>query len=747
MLDELEAHNWVDTATRAVVFEFFLFSPELSFAGPTFAHFTGFVESLVHGTTEASFQSAPFAIWSLSGLGGFVFGIDVLLALVLLYFLLEFIQDLLRKRKLVWATGESLVGIWEVFEVLNLLTFTVTYVNRFKLWVLSRQLTDDGYFEEKVKEYGQCGNLCEQRVLFDSLSRYSDFAKVSSDFYAPSIIIAYIRLFKFLQHNQRLNVLSQTMSEAVDDLLGMLFIFGIILVGYSLAGALLFGAEIKDFSTLDKTMSYLTRVIFSGEVSLWEDMKMASSLWTAPFLFTWMILCWLILLNMVLAVIAGSFSVIQEAMDKTQDRWRLPVVGRDLCVFAKKYLLRQPERKDKDDPDDAKKCDRRWIEQYCERRTGFMVAIKKHYVAEEGKDRRKVPWERRYVTQQKLRKIAERARRDDRKVLTDLELLTLVDDVSIRVAGDSRRGSERGLATLLASVGELRVRMERLHLQVSNLHMSTEKQAGMISEVGVTAKAAVTRLDDQNFALDKVGERQQERLDAVANDLSAAFSDVVRGQEQLAHLADDITAGVERQIPILEEVRMGVSPSRRRAVHVPIAPGFKTAEDLSAPRMNQSIASSPLAPRDPSFAPRPSQRSGTQDAERLQADRAERSERRRRRRPTSPVAGRSARPPPTKDDIELSTPLLRSVSGSAPQPPLATPGDPGFKDPSPRVQDSVSSLPGLRPTQARGSGGAQRGRAGRRQGPPLSASFAVPTSSVSPLTPGLKDGPRDPGFK
>eukprot|EP01062_Namystynia_karyoxenos_P055682 TRINITY_DN46714_c0_g1_i1.p1 TRINITY_DN46714_c0_g1~~TRINITY_DN46714_c0_g1_i1.p1 ORF type:complete len:1163 (+),score=282.28 TRINITY_DN46714_c0_g1_i1:85-3573(+) len=583
-LEELRDGEWLDGSTRAIIVEFFVFSPEQKSNGPTFAFFTAFFEFSITGQVLAESSSFPFTVWSTgSSMGTFVFALDVLLMVLLLFLVLEFVRHMRKKGRTMWATRESWIGGWEMFELINIFTFIITYVYRFKLWSLSAGPTSEGYFKDKLPSYGECGSICEQRILFDTLSDYATSARVSADFYAPSIVIAYIRFFKFLQFNERMNILSQTVSEATDDLIGMLLIFFIILLGYTLAGTLLYATEIETFNTPDKTMSYLTRVVFNGDFSLWDEQKEASDLWTAPYNFTFMMLCWVVLLNMVLAVIAGSFAVIQESMERSQDRWKLLSVGRDLWLYTNKFVLRRPETKDMDDPGAPRgACNIRWISRYVTRRVHYMEALRTTYAREDhGVEPGKIPWDSRYLTQEQLKKIAHRARARGEHVLTDAELSTLLRDVQMATGSDAKRGNERGMAALFAGVTEVKTRLETLQGHVLNLRSTTTAHTDLIQTVRASCAAALDRIDFAKLSLEAGNLKTKEVIERVKEELGNAMGDVMRRQEDIEHLAGDISYGVQLQLPILEQVHADLTPAQRAHGNVPLTAGKKTRDCAS----------------------------------------------------------------------------------------------------------------------------------------------------------------------
>jgi len=61
-------------------------------------------------------------------------------------------------------------------------------------------------------------------------------------------------MFKYISFNKTMTQLSVTLSRCRKDLLGFTVMFMIMLISFAQFGNLLFGTEIKDFSTVWNTM-------------------------------------------------------------------------------------------------------------------------------------------------------------------------------------------------------------------------------------------------------------------------------------------------------------------------------------------------------------------------------------------------------------------------------------------------------------------------------------------------------------
>eukprot|EP01059_Diplonema_ambulator_P033002 TRINITY_DN6725_c0_g2_i1.p1 TRINITY_DN6725_c0_g2~~TRINITY_DN6725_c0_g2_i1.p1 ORF type:complete len:933 (+),score=214.60 TRINITY_DN6725_c0_g2_i1:569-3367(+) len=552
-IDQLQEENWLDGQTRAVAVDAIFFNPELN----TFVHFTCMLEFFVTGALIVSARSTPFHIWSFATpAGGALFAVDILVIICVVVFALETYWSKRQFRKISWVAGKRL-SVWEAFELANTITFFFTYYARGKMWHEGYELFQSGHIAAGVRGLGNCTEFCEERVQFTSLAEYSSQSYTSASWFAPSIILAYLRLFKFLQYNVRLNALSETIKEASGDLVGLCLIFLIVGVGYSVAGTLLFADEFASFQTFFSTTSYLVRLIFTGDMSLWDDMtRVSHPVIVAAYMLSWFVICWLVLLNMILAVIAGAFSVVQENMVQAR-RSGGKSIATDMKNYIFKYLLCCPQIHETGDPETKRPSkilyyfqrgksemlkqmtfSKGWGSRYISRRMSTLIAIKEYYEQRRSIGKH-VDWEEVYLTEKTLSKITRWARSNGDEVLNNYEIERTFNEAMTQTMADqvALRMGERSVERMMAKIDDFHQRLEMTDGAVGRLHSLVEEQRSAIN--GITAQSSVTAK-----TVDKMGARVKQAVDSVTES-AHAVSAVVGQQDELLITTQDIAAALE----------------------------------------------------------------------------------------------------------------------------------------------------------------------------------------------------------
>ena len=205
-----------------------------------------------------------------------------------------------RRRKGFFARIGSMIAaftssFWTVFDFINYVIFFVVWGLRF------------------IRiGYGKTGTPIVQNDWFPD--EYETVARSTQIIaYLDSIngLLCVGRIFYFLRLNTRFNVLTKTVSRAATELVGLLFIFFILFMGFCLMGYVVFGHVVEDYRDLANTIGTLLRYLVGDFdfVTLRRERRIF-----APAFFTlFQVLCFFLLLNMVIAVLSDSFEAIQNS--------------------------------------------------------------------------------------------------------------------------------------------------------------------------------------------------------------------------------------------------------------------------------------------------------------------------------------------------------------------------------------------------------------------------------------------------
>ena len=660
-MDHHRRMGWIDSDTRAVKVDLIFYNPGIDH----YVHFTALIEIFTSGAVLPSFRSLPFKIWGFhESVGYIVATFDGLCSLAVVGFLIETIrQTILTKKHIQWATRESVYfTVWNMFEAVNILTMVVTYIARLNMWIEGDALYNGDYIANHVSDFEPCPeDDCQERVAFRVLTEFSAQAYQSTSWFAPSIILAYLRLFKYLKHNSRLNQLSETISAASGDLGGMLLIFIICLVGFAVAGALLFAHDIEQFQTFLSSASYLTRLLFTGDLGLWDKMTATThQTIVGAYLGGWLVVSWLILLNMILAVIAGAFSVVQDNMKSSSKK----AIVTDFLNYFQKYICCRTTKVDVDRYDgvieegypiedekpttkhlcceinkEDRSCTFGWGNLFITKRINVITAIREFYIRKliekRKKELRQAHQEqdiflinglsdeiddlekgtlnnantdtimKKIVQLSDLETIRYAASADyQNEILTENELEQVFTKAKEEVMGDqvALKVGERSLARVEQSIAQMKGKVDQFSRKVCDMKEVVDGQGAAIDDMQLTSSKTSKHVD-------KISARVKQAVVTV-NENADSVQKVSSKTNELLYTAQDIAASIEndrREPPesSLKRPKRGIAPSltSSRGSAVGFAPTPTVPVPVSPPsRARESSSTSGEIAKDGSYS-------------------------------------------------------------------------------------------------------------------------------------------------
>ena len=137
------------------------------------------------------------------------------------------------------------------------------------------------------------------------------------------VALSMLRVFQYLQHVQQLNMLSETTRHAASGVSRLAVIFIYCTFTFAVAGAVVFGDEMREFETPSHAMSTLLRMFFMEHEPNYDQIKEKQPIWAPLYFVAFFILCYFMLLNMVLAVIVSSFAQVQEMQENARKQIEL----------------------------------------------------------------------------------------------------------------------------------------------------------------------------------------------------------------------------------------------------------------------------------------------------------------------------------------------------------------------------------------------------------------------------------------
>jgi len=184
-----------------------------------------------------------------------------------------------------------LFEFWNFLEIGNLVVFGLVFGFRFRWWYVSEESQIKVPY--RLAEYPK--DLDEIMVLY------------MAQIYCNSIntILTFVKLLKFVRVNPRLSVLTKTMAEAQTAIIGVLILFGFVLVAYAIAFCSLYGTNIAEFRDLWVSIESLLRMLV-GNFD-YPGLYAQNRALTGFFFWSFIILALFLLLNFMIAILGESF--------------------------------------------------------------------------------------------------------------------------------------------------------------------------------------------------------------------------------------------------------------------------------------------------------------------------------------------------------------------------------------------------------------------------------------------------------
>lgn len=183
-------------------------------------------------------------------------------------------------------------NFWAMLEFVNVVTYMVNFGFRWAWWDSSSKL------EHALKMPVAAAYPDFDEALFRySMVRYTN---------AFNFVLTFLKILKYLRISSKLNIIALTFEKSKADVLGLLVLFVFVVVGYSVAGTSMFGPQLKDFASLDRSFSTLIFMLL-GQLD-YAGMKAVNATLAGFYFWTYLILSFFLILNFIIAVIGEAFA-------------------------------------------------------------------------------------------------------------------------------------------------------------------------------------------------------------------------------------------------------------------------------------------------------------------------------------------------------------------------------------------------------------------------------------------------------
>eukprot|EP01064_Diplonema_japonicum_P001968 TRINITY_DN11294_c1_g1_i1.p1 TRINITY_DN11294_c1_g1~~TRINITY_DN11294_c1_g1_i1.p1 ORF type:complete len:997 (+),score=102.06 TRINITY_DN11294_c1_g1_i1:66-3056(+) len=366
IIEGLISLGWVDELTRVLTVDQLLYNAN----SKHFIYITYFIEILPVGMWIPQVKSLSFHVLALwSTLNKVLFSLDVIITVYITWSFISVClmfrhnlevgkvgaeqdeeiageevtssvsnvkkKDSKKNKKKTWLEKiVSAIDFAIIFELVFTVIFAVSFGWKWAMWQRGINMS----------KWTPADN--EDVPVWNSIVEYLNIANTEKVLTATAVILAWLRLFEYVQYNERLNSLTETIKIATGSLISLGMIFLVIFIGFIYAGNLAFGIELSEFNTLLRTSGYMLRLLFSAEIDDYSKFRSVEPNWSVFYFGLFFALAWLVLLNMVLAIITSSFNVVKENSkdengEDTSPSWEVGSVMTDIKKFFKKITTRE----------------------------------------------------------------------------------------------------------------------------------------------------------------------------------------------------------------------------------------------------------------------------------------------------------------------------------------------------------------------------------------------------------------------
>ncbi len=205
--------------------------------------------------------------------------------------------------------------IWNNLDVVVLLlSISTMFLNYYTQFIVEARLTE---LLSKPDQYANFNDLADWSKMVNERREFSippnetSFVK-SNNFVAINVFCAWVKMFKYISFNKTMTQLSSTLSRCAKDVAGFAVMFFIVFFAFAQLGHLLFGTQVKDFSSFADAIFTLLRTIL-GDFDF-HAIERANRFLGPVFFVSYVFFVFFVLLNMFLAIINDTYSVVKEEL-------------------------------------------------------------------------------------------------------------------------------------------------------------------------------------------------------------------------------------------------------------------------------------------------------------------------------------------------------------------------------------------------------------------------------------------------
>ena len=293
-IEQLRSNRWVDANTRAVIIKV--------------AFYNGNTKSFVTAVFILEFTLGgvivPSAVFGSVKTDVYTFAEEDMFATVtefIVYFFM--LYNTLRQLRTFYVTfrkeGRVLVYFTEIWNIVELVVLFILYLS------ISIRMAMIGTFYPPAA------------IFLPTFTDYSNLARqyaLSFNLDGLCVVALFFQLFKYLQLSPATNMLWAVLLKAGKNMMYFLLMFLILILGFGLMGEQMLGTYLEGYSNIIRCMITLFTVLM-GDFDV-DEFKMANPAFGVIFFIVYILLMFLMLMNIFLAILGEAYSMVREEADE-----------------------------------------------------------------------------------------------------------------------------------------------------------------------------------------------------------------------------------------------------------------------------------------------------------------------------------------------------------------------------------------------------------------------------------------------
>jgi len=297
IVDTLMQNLWLDRGTRAVFVDFTVYNANINL----FCVIRLLVEFPATGGAIPSWNFRTVKlIRYVSALDYFVLACECIFVLFIIYYIIEEAIEI-KKHKMAYFKS-----FWNILDILVIIMALCCVAFNVYRSLAVRDLLDT--LLDEPEEYPDFEFLSYWQVVFNSAI-------------AIMVFFAWVKVFKYISFNKTMTQLSSTLSSCAKDLAGFAVMFFIIFLAFAQLGYLIFGTQVKDFSSFQSAIFTLFRIIL-GDFNF-HELEEANRILGPAYFLLYVFFVFFVLINMFLAIINDTYSEVKADLSQQKSEFEM----------------------------------------------------------------------------------------------------------------------------------------------------------------------------------------------------------------------------------------------------------------------------------------------------------------------------------------------------------------------------------------------------------------------------------------